>query len=119
MEQPNHIYQGKFPIHYSIEGSVLGVQNAVKEYSGTSPALLNKWFTEVVKPSHLSITRTKETYDNSQAQWLWDNTKTPTYGVVDYYTLQDLILTYPRSGWNAIGLACPESHGGLCWTDED
>jgi hypothetical protein len=125
MAQPpaEHLFQNttnlKVPIHYSVEGSILGVQNSVKEFSGTSPALLNKWFTEVVKPSHLSITRTKETYDNSQAQWLWDNTKTPTYGVVDYYTLQDLILTYPRSGWNAIGLACPESHGGLCWTDED
>jgi len=119
MAQPDHIYQGKFPIHYSIEGSVLGVQNSVKEFSGTSPALLNKWFTEVVKPSHLSITRTKETYDNSQAQWLWDSTKTPTFGVVDYYTLEDLIQTYPKSGWNSVGLACPESHGGLCWTDED
>jgi len=121
MAQPpaSHTYEGKFPIHYSVEGSVLGVQNQVKEFSGTSPALLNKWFTEVVKPSHLSITRTQETYPSSQAQWLWDNTKTPTYGVVDYYTLQDLILTSPRSGWNAIGLACPESHDGLCWTDED
>jgi len=71
------------------------------------------------EPSHLSITRTKETYDNSQAQWLWDSTKTPTFGVVDYYTLEDLIQTYPKSGWNSVGLACPESHGGLCWTDED
>ncbi len=115
LAQPNHAFEGKIPIVYSMEPTQMGGTNLWTP-NGTAPGVINDWIQNYLKPSHMLWVRKDFTQSNGSIQWVWTNTMSPS-PAQDYNLLQDMIQTYPTL--SATGRQCPTEYASRCWTDAD